>query len=106
MVTRRNLLKLGAAAFAGRAAHGLNGIEDAVTEEQKGDPDDAYEYVTYSPNVISGQVTRPPNKALFERWDRDLPEAMIALGRSFIGCSRTSTPAQISDFLSLFNLPL
>lgn len=77
-----------------------------VVERQKGDPEDQYEYVSYDPEAISERVTRPAGKAVFEPWEKDLPGAMITLGRTLIGCSRASTPSQISDFLALFGLPL
>ncbi len=108
MFTRREVLKLGTSAVIGSAARSFGHKRNSapVTESQKGDPEDAYEFVTYDPTVITEVVTRLPNKALFERWTRELPEAMITVGRTFVGCSRASTPSQISEFRSLFDLPI
>lgn len=78
---------------------------DSVTEDQRGDPDSMDEYITFSPSAIRSIVTRS-GKATFESWDANLPISMIATARQFIGCSRNTTPEQISKFLELFNLPL
>src|SRR6266446_6319207 len=78
---------------------------DLVTEDQKGDPTDANEYVTFSPTAIR-RIVNKSGKASFEKWEASLTLAMISTARQFIGKSRHADPSQIAEFLGLFNLPL
>src|SRR5689334_3216485 len=81
------------------------GPADVVTESQSGDPDAPSESVTFSPSAIR-RLAKRGGKATFEKWSPSLPMLLISSARQFIGSSRTSTPAQISELLELFNLPL
>jgi hypothetical protein len=73
-------------------------------EQQKGDPDAVYETISFDPNAIS-QLVSQPGKASFEKWDKGLPLRMISTARTFLGASRDTSPAQITEFLRLFDLP-
>jgi hypothetical protein len=85
-------------------AYQLNPLPDTVTEDQRGDPGDSDEYVTFSPSAIQNIVSKS-GKAIFEAWDENLPASMIATTRQFVGRSRKTNPQEISQFLDLFNLP-
>ena len=77
---------------------------NALTEQQKGDPDLPYEKVTFDPDSIRRLATHP-GKATFETWDPHLSTKMISTARTFLGYSRTSNADQITEFLALFGLP-
>lgn len=107
MFTRRDLAKLAICSVLERPISALcQGIQqDLVTEKQKGDLDLPYEQVTFSPTEIRA-IAQDRGKASFEAWEPKVPTSMIATARSFLGCSRDSTPNQVAEFLSLFGLPL
>ena len=106
MLNRREMLKIAHGALLAQAGSQLVKSDDIVSERQKGDPDDTYEFVSYDPDKIAKLATKPPNKAIFEPWLKNLPDAMITTARTFLGCSRSSTPDQITKFLGLFDLQL
>jgi hypothetical protein len=74
-------------------------------ERQKGDPDLPYETVTYDGQMIRDLAERS-GKASFERWDSQLPSAMLIKARGFIGASRLHTPERIAPLLEVFGLAL
>src|SRR5262249_29868620 len=102
---RRGLLRLAVGTLLARAMTGIASSSQgsSVKEQQKGDPDEQYEYVTYDPEAIAKIAVHPEGKAVFQPWKKDLPERMITTARTFIGCSRSGTPDQISEFLGLFD---
>jgi hypothetical protein len=107
MFSRREMLRIAAVAIAAHGAGSRLCRADAILkEEQKGDPDDVYEHVNYDPGTIAKLATKPASKAVFEPWQKNLPDALIMTARSFLGCSRSSTPGQITQFLELFGLTL
>ena len=74
-------------------------------ETQKGDPELQYETLRYNANAI--RIGSPSSgKASFESWNKNLRGRIISMARTFVGNSRTSTPAQIEGFLKLFGLPM
>ena len=107
MPTRRDVLVCAASAMVGMVVHPLaQGPAPALeSERQKGDAEDAYETVTYDSARIS-TLSSLSGRATFEPWQRGLPAAMLTTARTFIGSSRTTTPAQIAEFLQLFYLDL
>jgi hypothetical protein len=109
MKTRRELIRLGLISlFCAKAGFSTPQSESMVTEDQKGDPDVAYEHVTFDESEIDRLVrhsAKGSSKATFENWQPDLPSAMLSTARSFLGCSRATSPEQISEFLALFRLP-
>ena len=107
ILNRRAAIKLGTFSLVGSRFEAISRALDAntVTERQKGDPDASYETVTFDPASIRSLVSGS-GKAVFERWEPNLPLAMIATARTFLGKSRETSPDDISDFLRLFKLPL
>jgi hypothetical protein len=115
MKNRREVLKTlgftaltsGALIFAKKDpmfAHAQENATDLVTEMQRGDPDDANEYVTFSPKLIQRDVLQS-GKALFESWQSTVPKDMVSVARRFIGKNRQTDAMQITEFLNLFSLP-
>jgi hypothetical protein len=104
--TRRDLLKAALLSALVKPVAALLQLpaSNAVTEQQKGDPDLPYEQVTFDPEAIR-RLAVHPGKASFEKWDAHLPTAMITTARDFLGFSRASNPDQITEFLALFGLP-
>jgi hypothetical protein len=105
MPTRRDLIVSAASALVGMTVHPSTQNPALESERQKGDPEDDYETVTYDPAQIS-TLSNMSGRATFESWQRGLPAAMLTTARTFIGHSRTTTPAQIAEFLQLFYLDL
>ena len=105
-LTRRQVLEATSAALLAKQAIAFQSPASGITvEQQKGDPDLRYEQVKFDPETIRKATVRH-GRAVFEKWDSMLPANLIAVARSFLGCSRTSTPEQITEFLGLFGLPL
>ncbi len=77
---------------------------DLVTEDQKGDPADVDEFVTFSSSAIRNMSTRG-GKASFEPWRDGLHKSIIATARQFIGVNRKTNPEAVTQFLDLFSLP-
>jgi len=104
MLTRRQMITLGMMSVVPLPERLLIQPE-TVTEQQKGDPADDYESVTFDPEAIRG-LSQSAGRAVFEKWDSRLPAATVIAAKAFVGASRATTPATIAQFLALFNLPM
>lgn len=106
MNDRRRMLKLGVLASAGMLASRFTfGSENQATvETQQGDPNGPTEEVSFSRQAIDDLVFAG-GRAIFREKKPQLPAAILVVARSYVGYSRDTTPDQIGQYLTLFNLP-
>lgn len=104
MITRREAIASLTSTTLGLRAWTLE-AQTLIAEQQKGDPEDAYETVHYDPRSIEA-LTQLSGRAVFETWDKSLPGSLLASARSVAmrGVSRTSDSGQVDEYLKLFGM--
>ncbi|ANP45690.1 hypothetical protein ATE48_07020 [Candidatus Viadribacter manganicus] len=78
--------------------------DDTFDEDQRGDPDIAYETVRVDPEKVAA-LSSNQVRATFNPANADFATSLLATADRFVGVSRANNENQVIAFLDLFDLP-